>query len=177
MVTTIYNMFGYFIEKCFPEIKNFELYNNDPFNETNAVPKEYPAIMLEIVPIPIDQLLNNIQEMVIDVKVHVISHVITSTKWDDTEKQSTANYLNLLDKVYRYLNLISSIDVPADLVNGDICISSIVRTNLEVAKQIGHLKDSIITFRCKVFDKTAQKIVQTLTINDIITDVEIDKTL
>ena len=156
MFQAIYKLFEYILKTNVEEIKYISLYSNQ-FNRENESDRiSYPAAFLEIVPLETTQWLDSVQYSTVTVRLHIVSEFYTTFKDSDKLLDKSFEHLALLDKIYLMFNEKNDLDIPEEFYNNSyITIGKMVRTGVDLSRDFGIKKDSIINFQFFLTDNSA----------------------
>jgi len=167
MISFIYKTLEYFITQRVPEIKYVSLYNNQFNNIEINRPINYPAVLIEILPIQFNDLLHNVQYSPVSVNIHLGTEIYNSFDRGDNNQTRSFEHLSLLDKLYIGLNRANSELLPDELKNELYIQGGFKRTGLRLNSYNTTINQSIITGNFIFFDNSAITRYNTIELEDI----------
>ena len=157
MFQSIYKLFQYIITTYVKEVKYFSLYSNQFNRERESERINYPSVFLEILPAETKQYLNSVQYSIMNVRLHIVSEFNTSFNSTDKMLDTSFEHLALLDKIHIMFNNVSFLSIPKEFYDNDnYNIGKIVRNGIEVSRDFGSKKDSIVSFQFYLTDLSAE---------------------
>lgn len=173
MISTIYKTIAYTIKERLPEIKHFDLYNNQYNNYEDNSPIRTPAVFLEIPPINMSQLLRGVQYGAINVNIHLFIDKFRGTEFNSKGFEKSLNDINIIDKLYVALNRCNSNIIPEDKRNDLFYQGAFKRTGITFnSGSIGTGQSHIITGEFILLDKSAADLYNSVELSDINLDVK-----
>lgn len=146
ILTTFYKTVMDRVLDAVPEVKYFDMFNDQFNNESDELPFEVPAVFIEILPIEWMSLGRKAQEAEVDFNIHIGTESLSETSNLETDKERNAGlyHLQLADKVFTALHGLTA--------QG---IGSISRRGTIPDNNHGQGIVTIIPFKCRLFDDFA----------------------
>lgn len=148
----VYSFFEYYITNNITEIKNVGLYFNQL--EAGSDSKSVPRILIELQPVANNQLFAGLREYVLELTLHIYIEMFNDINYKSELRQKNLDYLNTLDSIINSITGISSYKMPLAEQNNLFLIHNIESTNIQLATNEGSLKESQISFRMIVEDRS-----------------------
>lgn len=172
MYKQLFLLFQYNIQKYLKEVRYVSLYNRQFENIQEEREFDYPAVLIEILPINYDNILGFNQTSIVNVRLHVGTTIYEGLELGDSQQNDALNHLNILDKLHLYLNNVATDDyyLPSGTTTSgitydyqDFYIQSCRRKASNTTYSQSSLRVSTIDFELFVLDKTAATIFTELT--------------
>ena len=150
MIKSIYNLFKNNILEKIEEIKYVGLFVDQFNREKTSRVINYPAILIEILPFQLENLLGNTQHSIVSVKLHVATQLFNTQDYDDSMIDESVEFLSIIDKIKDKLTNLSSFADPIFVDNKYIVIGVTDCNNIEINIPHENLYYCNLTFKTSV---------------------------
>lgn len=156
MYSYLYNFLRYIINSRITDIKHIDLFNNQFQNlsTTDAIP--YPAILINIIPnTEFEQYSQKLQMSENIVEIYLATEFASSLRSNDSQIDKALVHLDLVDRVFKYIEGANNNDLPTELKSTKFEIGTLHRKSVEFLSGYNTVKVTKTSFIFRFADASA----------------------